>query len=116
MSEIKITKSIPLAIFVGLLAQAGTVIWFASRLDSRVSNNEEILVDYKSVPTRVSMLEVKILSHEKEFNDGKSWRLEVDKFESEMNTKMTKLAASIDYLATATEDLKDEVKELNNRN
>jgi len=36
MSDVKLTRSIPLSIIIGLIMQTGAFIWFLSRLDSRV--------------------------------------------------------------------------------
>jgi hypothetical protein len=41
MSEVKLTRSIPLSIILGLIVQTGAFIWFLSRLDSRVEANTE---------------------------------------------------------------------------
>jgi len=92
MSEVKLTKSVPLAIIIGLLVQAGGLIWYMSSLDSRVSANEEKL------------------------SDRKEWMVSREKFEREIATKMTRLTMSIDHLAITTEELKSEVKELNKTN
>ena len=91
MSEVKLTKSVPLSIILGLLLQAGCLIWYMSRLDGRVSANENKL------------------------NDRKEWMASREDFEKTIANQMIRLTMSIDHLTESTKELKSEVKELNKK-
>jgi hypothetical protein len=88
MSEVKLTKSIPLSIIVGLLIQTGGMIWFMAHLDSRVSSNAEKL---------------------KERSD---WMEKREDFETDITRQMIRLTMSVEQLTKTSDALNRSVKTL----
>lgn len=88
MSEVKLTKSIPLSIIVGLLIQTGGMIWFMAHLDSRVTSNSEKL------------------------EKREEWMEKREDFETDITRQMIRLTMSVEQLTKTTDQLNTSVKTL----
>lgn len=54
-----INKEIPVVLIFSILAQAGCVIWWTSKLDSRVANLETVVIATDG-PTRLAKVETRL--------------------------------------------------------
>jgi len=88
MSSVKLTRSIPLSIIFGLIAQTGAFIWFLSRLDSRVEANTE------KINLQTSMM------HDRE------------EFEQDITAQIIRLTMTAEQLAKSSEKLAGTVDRL----
>ena len=88
MSDVKLTRSIPLSIILGLIVQTGAFIWFLSRLDARVEANTE------KINLQTSMM------HDRE------------EFEQDITAQIIRLTMTAEQLAKSSEKLAGTVDRL----
>jgi predicted component of type VI protein secretion system len=88
MSEVKLTRSVPLSIIVVGVLQTVAVVWFVAHLDSQVAENTESL------------------------SDRKLWMEKRETFESDITHQMIRLSMTVEQLTTSSKELNDSVKKL----
>ena len=88
MSEVKLTRSVPLSIIVVGILQTVAVVWFVAHLDSQVAENTESL------------------------SDRKLWMEKRETFESDITRQMIRLSMTVELLTTSSKELNNSVKKL----
>ena len=88
MSEVKLTRSVPLSIIVVGVLQTVAVVWFVAHLDSQVAANTESL------------------------SDRKIWMEQRETFESDITHQMIRLSMTVEQLTRSSKELNDSVKKL----
>jgi hypothetical protein len=88
MTEVKLTKSVPLSIIVVGILQTVAVVWFVAQLDSQVAKNTESI------------------------NDRKDWMEKRESFETDITEQMIRLSMTVEQLTTSSKELNDSVKKL----
>lgn len=88
MSEVKLTRSVPLSIIVVGILQTVAVVWFVAHLDSQVAENTESL------------------------SDRKLWMEKRETFESDITHQMIRLSMTVELLTTSSKELNNSVKKL----
>tara|TARA_R110000796_G_scaffold251769_1_gene383964 strand:- start:25783 stop:26073 length:291 start_codon:yes stop_codon:yes gene_type:complete len=91
MSEVKLTRSVPLSIIVVGALQTVAVIWFIAHLDSQVAANTESLADRKL------------------------WMEKRETFEIDITRQMIRLSMTVEQLTETSGELNASVKKLTER-
>jgi len=91
MSEVKLTRSVPLSIIVVGILQTIAVVWFVAHLDSQVAANTEDL------------------------SDRKLWMEQRESFESDITRQMIRLSMTVEQLTNSSKELNESVKKLTNQ-
>tara|TARA_R110000772_G_scaffold266171_1_gene388310 strand:- start:33007 stop:33297 length:291 start_codon:yes stop_codon:yes gene_type:complete len=88
MSDVKLTRSVPLSIIVAGLLQTTAIVWFVAQLDSQVVSNTQSI------------------------KERKVWMEKREVFESNITEQMIRLTMTVDQLNKSSEALNESVKKL----
>ena len=91
MSDVKLTRSVPLSIIVVGVLQTIAVVWFVAHLDSQVAANTEDL------------------------SERKLWMEQRERFESDITHQMIRLSMTVEQLTNSSKELNESVKKLTDK-